>query len=550
MPGIVFRQRTSKEQASGLALPIALITGSILLIASAGLAAKLLMQRRTGATESYKQIAELAASNGLNRILAALNATEDDDISYLWHLNQSENNPIFGAEKRQWELSEEQLRPAMEQPCYPLNMTESRRRELLAGSMMAPGESLRSDGREEKLGMEYRLRSYSFSPGDSKATFYIEGYTTQTDNSKTKVLARSLLTRVLALRSYVASNDHWGVIAAKNLRLGSSTISGPGTVLWMIDRDSTDQFGVSGGCSASALGMATGSTDARTQVRLWPIVNTDFPSPGIFDSISQADQIGTGINKKRRIWNIDDSRTTKCSGLNAGTGSSGETICTRGETDTTWSSGDSASTVTRINGVVTAISIHAEQICEGAASEPCLIWIEKIQLGSGAKLSIETSDSTGARPVILRMLRPQESIRVSNGILCQADYYPSQTAPLPCSNSPVAERLAIVGSNGDDANTCNESTQIVAFTGESLPAALILMPQGSVVANGPTDMHGMIWAKNICASSGINLKTNNPAGSSIHDGLRNTWKWDSSLTFGRTATRGIRGTGLDLFRRW
>jgi hypothetical protein len=238
-------------------------------------------------------------------------------------------------------------------------------------------------------------------------------------------------------------------------------------------------------------------------------VGTDFPSPGIFDQLSRVDQIGSGTSIKRRIWNIDDKRTTTCSGLSPGTGLSGEAICTRGEADTSWTSAESTSSVKRVNGSVTAISLHAEQLCNGVSTEPCLIWIESIQLRNGARLSIETSSSSGARPVVLRMLRPQDSIRLNNGLLCQADYQSSQASPLPCSSSPMAERLAIV-----------------------------------------TSINGLIWAKNICAAPGLTLRTNNVSGGSIVEGFINTWKWDSSLTFGRTVTRGIRGTGLDLFRRW
>ena len=44
-----------------------------------------------------------------------------------------------------------------------------------------------------------------------------------------------LLTRVLALKRLVRSNDDWGVIAAKTMALGPSTITGNGKVLWFIE---------------------------------------------------------------------------------------------------------------------------------------------------------------------------------------------------------------------------------------------------------------------------------------------------------------------------
>lgn len=539
--------RHVQDDERGLTLPIALIIGALLLIASAGVAAKLLMLRRTGAVESYKQLAEMASTNGLNRILAGLNDIEGSDISYLWHLSQNEEYQSVGIPIKQWDLGESELRPVLEQPCVALNLTNATKSALLAGDL-SPQISLKEDGRPYKTGMQYRLRSYSYSPGDSKATFYIEGYATQSNSNKTQVLARSLLTRVLALKRYVTNNNQWAVLAAKTFNLGNSTITGPGKVLWLLNSGEASRFATAGACSGTNLGTATGSNNADTQARLWPVVGNDFPSPGVFDQLSQVDQVsGTS---KRRIWNIDDKRTTTCAGLSPATGQTGEAICTRGEADTTWSSGESSSTVKRLNGAVTNISIHAEQLCGANNSQPCLIWVESIQLRNGAKLSIETASSSGVRPVVLRLLRPQESIKLSNGILCQADYQSATSAPLPCSTTPRAERLALVASNGDDATSCSTATQILSINASSLPSALVLMPQGSVSVGGAGTFSGLMWARNICAPQGLSLFSNNTDGSSIVEGFKSIWKWDNSLTFGRTVTRGIRGTGLDLFRRW
>jgi hypothetical protein len=176
--------------------------------------------------------------------------------------------------------------------------------------------------------------------------------------------------------------------------------------------------------------------------------------------------------------------------------------------------------------------------------------MESIQLRNGATLSIETAKSGGARPVVVRLLRPQETINITSGKLCQADFSASAASPLPCSSSPKAENLAIVASNGDSATSCSTATQTLKFGGTSLPAALVLMPQGSVSITSAATMNGLLWAGTICATPGIALSTSNTGGSSIIDAFKSTWKWDSSLTFGRTITRGIRGTGLDLFRRW
>jgi hypothetical protein len=539
-----------------MALLVALIIGALLLVASAGLLVKLMMLRSAGAAESYKQLAELASGNGLSRVLAKLNdtqTTEISDISYLWRLSQDEQLDPVGTPLRQWDLEETVLRPLMEQPCAPLNLTAEAKSILLGGDL-SHGTNLRSDGRPDSVAIGYRLRSYSYSPGDSKATFTVEGYATQGIGSRENVLARSLLTRVLALKRLMRSNDDWGVIAAKTMALGPSTITGNGKVLWLLDTAGASRFGLAGACDPAALGTALGSSNAALQAKLWPLLASDFPSPGLFDQLATVDQLSGTSPSQRRIWNIDDKRSSTCAGGSPGTGATGEAICTRGESSATWTSAETAASVKRAGGAgssVTAITIHADTICGGtSSSQPCLIWMESIQLRNGATLSIETASTGGARPVVLRLLRPQETINLTSGKLCQADFSASATSPLPCSSSPKAENLAIVASNGDSASSCTTATQTLKFGGSSLPAALVLMPQGTVAISVAASMNGLLWAGNICAAPGIALSSNNTSGSSIIDGFKALWKWDSSLTFGRTITRGIRGTGLDLLRRW
>ena len=203
------RGQTIPPGEQGMALPLALIIGALLLVASAGLVAKLLLLRSAGAAESYKQIAELASSNGISRILSKLNDSQSDDISYLWRLSQDLQLEPVGSPLRQWDITDPAIRPLMEQPCAPLNLT-AETRAILQGSEMAPGMNLRSDGRQDNVGMSYRLRSYSYSPGDSKAIFTVEGYATQGSGNTLNVLARSLLTRVLELKRVVRSDDDWG----------------------------------------------------------------------------------------------------------------------------------------------------------------------------------------------------------------------------------------------------------------------------------------------------------------------------------------------------
>jgi len=534
-------------------LPVALIIGALLLVASAGLLVKLMMLRSASSAESYKQLAELASGNGLSRVLAKLNDSHTTDISYLWRLSQDEQLDPVGTPLRQWDLGETDLRPLMEQPCAPLNLNADAK-SILKGGDLSHGANLRSDGRPDSVAISYRLRSYSYSPGDSKATFTVEGYATQGSGNRENVLARSLLTRVLALKRLMRSNDDWGVIAGKTMALGPSTIEGNGKALWLLDTAGASHFGVAGACNPSALGSALGSSNASLQTKLWPLQGSDFPSPGMFDQLAALDQVSGTNPSQRRIWNIDDKRSTTCSGGALSNGSTGDAICTRGETSSTWTSAESAASVKRSGGAgssITAITIHADTICGGTGTtQPCLIWMESIQLRNSATLSIETASSGGARPVVLRLLRPQETINLTSGKLCQADFSASASSPLLCSSNPKAENLAIVASNGDSASSCTTATQTLKFGGSSLPAALVLMPQGTVAISSGASMNGLLWAGNICAAPGLAISSNNTSGTSIIDGFKSLWRWDSSLTFGRTITRGIRGTGLDLFRRW
>ena len=62
----------------------------------------------------------------------------------------------------------------------------------------------------------------------------------------------------------------------------------------------------------------------------------------------------------------------------------------------------------------------------------------------------------------------------------------------------------------------------------------------------------MIWARNICtASGGFNLKTSD-SGKSVVEQANTAWKWQEKRFpgYGLMVVRGIRGTGLDTFRRW
>jgi hypothetical protein len=76
------------------------------------------------------------------------------------------------------------------------------------------------------------------------------------------------------------------------------------------------------------------------------------------------------------------------------------------------------------------------------------------------------------------------------------------------------------------------------------------MPSGRIEITSTASMKGLLWAHNICATPGINLSTRNHNGANIIDALTSKWNFDMSVPFGRTFTRGIRGTGLETVRKW
>ena len=548
------RQRQPKTDA-GMAMGMALTSGFVLLLATSGLVAKQMMSRRVGTSEGYQQLAELAASNGMNRILAALN-DKDTNISHFSKLSQSDPDAPIGTPLQQWDLTGDQMRKAMTQPCAD-NSSSGTIPNVLLGGDLSNGYNLKDDGRQEPVQISYGLRSYNYSAGDRKAIVAVEGYATAGSSDNAKVLGRSLLTRVLALQDHHNSHDDWGVIAARSMQLGPSEVFGEGRVLWMLNQQQADNAIEKTACNNADLAGELGIDSPSTASRVWLLSSTtaadlEFPSAEIFDQQTSFDRIDGNPNSERRLWSIDDNRSLMCDGSLPPSGSSGDAICTRSESGSDWVSFDSDATVQRAGGLVKKITLHSEDICKSTPSQACSLLIESIQLNSGASLSVETSSANGERPVVLRMLQPQDSIELKSGQLCQADYRQQQSNPLPCqsANQSTASNLVILATGGSKTNSCIASGQRLKFGDKALESALVLMPQGTVAVEQPATMRGVVWAHNICANGGLSLSTTEPDGRSVIQSFQDTWSPDESLTFGRTITRAIRGTGLDRPVHW
>ena len=98
---------------------------------------------------------------------------------------------------------------------------------------------------------------------------------------------------------------------------------------------------------------------------------------------------------------------------------------------------------------------------------------------------------------------------------------------------------------------------VVAFEGNSLPAALIKLSQGAIYAidsrsENESNFNGLLWANTICANN-LNLSTAKSDGTSFVNQANETWGWLQYKGFsgyGREVYRGIRGSKLDTFIRW
>ena len=78
----------TSQGEQGIALVMALLMGMVLMGGATALMVRMMGARKLSASESYQQLAEAAAVNGFNRILATLNSPKKDDYrGYLYLIN-------------------------------------------------------------------------------------------------------------------------------------------------------------------------------------------------------------------------------------------------------------------------------------------------------------------------------------------------------------------------------------------------------------------------------------------------------------------------------
>ena len=164
-----------------------------------------------------------------------------------------------------------------------------------------------------------------------------------------------------------------------------------------------------------------------------------------------------------------------------------------------------------------------------------------------------------SRPVVLHLLAPgpgqsnnqNESASITlgkNALICGVD-----TNSNTCNQRP--ERLIITTDATQAPNRCATQNQRINLSGNSLPAALVLMRQGTVSLQSDTRLRGMIWSHSFCSNNNrLSLDASTPlaGGSTLMQKASDLWNWGTKgfAGYGRKITRGIRGTGLDQFQRF
>ena len=437
----------SSQHEEGMAIGISLMVGLLLLVGSTGLMAKHLMSRRGSSVESYKQISELAAANGLNRIVRLINSeNSDNDLSYLWSLNKSAGD---------WDLPESQLRAKLLEPCSELKHRNNWNiQQQLLGADLSQGRFLRNGSSNKQVGMSFKLSSQE-STSSNESAISVEGFATQSDNT---LLARSKIQRKFELREIVANEDDFGVISAVRMLLGRSSIQGPGSILWLVDNTTVGQFSSQSRCNPSSLASAVGANHWSTADRIWPIKKS-FPSTGLFDTPI--------VNKDaRQSWwfgtNPSDApypcNNSACfhNGREWVDATQHNTRNVHVEKQWPYLKSSPART----------ISLHSEQICNGNRSKACLIAVNGIQLKGHTTLAIETSSSQGPRPVVLRA-DGNTHLDLSGGQLCQSRFSNSSLNKLTCNPAAAPENLVVVATQLDAS-----SERIISYLNDKANVAV------------------------------------------------------------------------------
>ncbi|MDB4654872.1 hypothetical protein OAE53_00725 [bacterium] len=578
-------QLTTAKSEEGMTMVIALLMGTVLLAGTTGLMVRQIMARKLGASESYQQMAESAALNGLNRIISDINRDDRNNYTgFLLSLNNSEGQ--WGWAKPNTDDYE------LVELCTPVNKYTKAypaQTETEAPNILISDGNMRNDGGRNDIQVAYRLRSYNTTAtaGNGEGTFYIEGIVSRGET----VMARALLRRSLYVSSKVAGAGDWSVMSGHNLRLNDTEINGPGNIFYLTNTPSNylaTQY--ASGCGDSALLADVSSTNDELAGKsldnqVWPInINTTrrgvsgMPPSNLFEKDPVKDT--TTSRGKIRMWSFDDSAPAP--GDRDGDGAidlktdgtpflypalpCGEKVCVRDadQTDTgdygITDSGDFRTLEEEginIDPDGSVITLKTDILCNQSNQFDCHVYLDHVNL-SNKKIHIETNDS---RSVVLHLEQPvaypndpnfSRAITLSGAAkLCSVN--PGSTT---CNGNP--EQLVIMASGGSaPADACNTTVRSLSFKDDNLPYALLYLPTGTIRPNNAT-LSGLAWASSICVVD----ENNEPAtftlntsqsGIPIVQRANDNWGWLSRFNYpgyGRMVTRAIRGTSLDTFERW
>ena len=574
------------ESEQGMAMVMALLMGVVLLAGATGLMIRQMMARKLGAAESYSQLAESAALNGLNRIISDLN--KDDRDNYTGFLLTLRNDPEqWGWSSPNMPESADSSGTQLVELCTPVDRFISAYPQGIEGEaeiIPINSSNVRADGIKEKIQVGYRLRSYNTTAtgGNGEGSFYVEGIVRRGEN----VLARALLKRALFISSRVAGAGDWAVISGHNLRLNDTTINGPGNIFYLTkspDEYSADFY--SSKCRSTLLDDV-GATNqdlagASKENQIWPI-NIDetkrgvsgLPPTNLFEKERQDDTTKNSNGGTIRIWSFDDSDPAPADrdgdGLNdlAADGLTeilypalpcGEAICVRDADDTRAEDFRTlAEEGINLNSSTSTITLSKDILCRNSEAFDCHVYLDHVNL-STTKLHLETSDT---RSIVLHLDQPVSyptNLSLSQAITLRgsAELCGVNAGSSSCNSKP--EQLVITASAGTAPTTdaCGREAQSVRFTGATLPNALIYLPTGIVRPNDAT-LTGLVWASSICVLDDDNTAasftlTTEQNGVSVVQKANDLWGWSERFNYpgyGRMVTRAIRGTSLDIFERW
>ena len=524
---------------------LALFMGLILIGGVTGLMIRQLMARKLGASESYQQMAENAAINGFNRILGELN--RDDEANYKGYFltlrNDEQGWGWRNPNSAQFPLVELCTDTGYSLTADPLSdSTDDAQPVLLNPSDTAIGTQ-RDDGKGD-IQLFYRLRGYALAgdgEGADEGTFQIEGIVQRAADAgnDNEYLARTLLTRSLYIDQRVAGEGDWAVLGGYYMRLGNAIIDGKGKIL--LDVSNPAPYQASNGCSSSTLMDKVGATNTNLGERIWPVLNRGLPTTELFEQDKGKDTMSSSSSKVR-VWSFDDTHdpaNPRC----------GQTACVRREDETSFRDPQG------VNGDRSTIVIQEDDICAGSSSFECHMYVEHIDL-TNTKILIETGSSSSARPVVIHLELPRANSRKiedlsgnitlgGNSLFCGVN-----NGSTNCNGKP--ERFVLAASAGTEDLNCDATSHVLDFSGDSLPHAVVLLRKGTVRPSSNATLQGVIWAQNICTSGTSFTLETSASPMSVVENMYELWKWqDKNFPgYGQMVARGIRGKGLDTFRRW